>query len=131
MPLRRLSQAPPGVGQYAPIGAMNRQVNFCTPGGTNSSDGTLRPPAFSFSSWAALYALAGAELDKAQQIAQRVSHLVVINYPGVDVNSNMLIEYLDGGNRRLFQIAQVEDPDERRVQLKIYAFEVGQNAGAS
>ena len=30
---------------------------------------------------------------------------------------------------RSFQIAAVDDPDELHVELHLYAFEVGQNAG--
>lgn len=130
MPLRRLSQALPRPGEYTPIGAMNRRITFCTPGVRSAVDNSAGAPSAAFDTWAALYALAGAELDKAQQIAQKVSHLVVIPYR-LGVLESMTINYLDGGNTRNFQIAAVEDPDELRVQLKIYCFEINQNAGAA
>ena len=130
MPLKRLSAGLPRPDQYTPIGAMNRRVTFYAPGVRSPKDGTSGPPQAAFSCWAALYAIAGAELDKAQQIAQKVSHLVVINYQ-LGVQENMTLQYLDGGVARAFQIAAVEDPDELRVQLKIYAFEIGQNAGGT
>jgi SPP1 family predicted phage head-tail adaptor len=130
MPLPRLSQRPPRAGELAPIGALNRQVTFYSPGTPNSSSGKTGPPLAAFSCWAALYALAGDELDKAQQIAQKVTHLAVISYQ-LGVLESMTIEYLDGGITRTFQIAAIEDPGEQRWQLKIYCFEINQNAGSA
>jgi SPP1 family predicted phage head-tail adaptor len=130
MPLRRLSAGLPRPGQSVSIGALNRQITFCTPGVRSAADNSMGSPSAAFSCWAALFALAGAELEKAQQIAQRVSHLVVINY-ALGVEENMTIQYIDGGNTRNFQIEAVEDADEQRVQLKIYCFEIGQNAGGA
>jgi SPP1 family predicted phage head-tail adaptor len=112
------------------LGALNRRVTFFGPAVRSSTDNSMGAPSAAFSCWAALYALAGDELDKAQQIAQRVSHLAVIQY-ALGVEANMTIQYLDGGDERNFQIAAVEDPDELRVQLKIYCFEIGSNAGAA
>jgi SPP1 family predicted phage head-tail adaptor len=129
MPLRRLSAGLPRPDQYTPIGAMNRQVTFYSPGVRSATDGTTGAPQAAFSTWAALYAIAGVEIEKAQQIAQKVSHLVVIPYQ-LGVEENMTIQYLDNGATRIFQIEAVDDPDELRVQLKIYCFEIGQNAGA-
>lgn len=130
MPLPRLSQALPRPGQYVTPGALNKQVTFCSPAPRSPADNSMGQPSAAFSCWAALFALAGDELDKAQQIAQKVSHLVVISYAD-GVFENMVIQYIDGGVKRTFQIAAIEDPDELRVQLKIYAFEIGQNAGSA
>jgi len=125
MPLKRLNPR-------APIGLMNRWVTFYNPGVSYQSGpnvGAIGPPQAAFPSWAALLALAGTELDKAQQIAQKVTHLCLIPYQ-LNVEEGMTIQYLDGGDTRVFQIAAVEDPDEQRWQLKIYCFEINQNAGA-
>lgn len=130
MPLRGLSSRVSVAGRYVGPADMNRRVTFYAPGVRNPKDGTSGPPQAAFETWAAIYALAGAELDKAQQIAQKASHLVVINYQ-VGVQQNMTIQYLDGGATRVFQIEAIEDPDEQRWQLKIYAFELGQNAGGA
>src|ERR1700677_4747922 len=116
MPLRRLSQALPRPGQYAPIGAMNKQVTFYSPGAKSAATGQAGPALAAFACWAAIYALAGDELDKAQQIAQKTSHLVVINYQ-FGLENNMTLQYLDAGATRVFQVADVNDPDEQRWQL--------------
>jgi len=130
MPLRRLSAGLPRPGQYVALGALNRQITFYSPAVRSPVDNSMGAPSAAFSCWAALYALAGDELDKAQQIAQRVTHLVVIQY-AQGAAENMTIQYLDAGGERNFQIAAIEDPDELRVQLKIYCFEIGSNAGGA
>ena len=129
MPLRRLSAGLPRPDQYTPLGAMNRLITFYAPGVRSAVDGTYGPRQAAFTAWCAVYAVAGAELDKAQHIEQKVSHLAVMNYQ-LGVQENMTMEYLEAGARRKFQIAAIEDPDELAVQLKIYCFEIGQNAGA-
>jgi SPP1 family predicted phage head-tail adaptor len=130
MPLPRLSQRPPRAGELAPIGAFNRQVTFCSPGVPNSTTGQTGQPSAVFSCWAAFYALIGDEIDKAQQIAQKASHLVIIQYQ-LGVLESMTIQYLDGGITRNFQIEAIEDPGEQRWMLKIYCFEINQNAGSA
>jgi|SRR5579863_4169338 len=129
MPLRRLSAGLPRQGQYVTPGAMNRWIEFYSPGARNA-DGSSGPPGAAFSTWAALYALMGDELDKAQQIAQRVSHLAVISYQ-LDVEENMTIQFNEAGQTRVFQIAAIDDTDELHWQLKIYCFEINQNAGGA
>jgi hypothetical protein len=131
MPLPRLSQALPRPGQYVTPGALNKWVTFCSPAPRSPVDNSPGQPSAAFTCWAALFALAGDELDKAQQIAQKVSHVVFISYQ-LGVLENMIIQYLDGGVTRSFQIAAIEDAAaEMRMQLKIYAFEIGQNAGSA
>jgi SPP1 family predicted phage head-tail adaptor len=129
MPLRRLSAGLPRAGMYVTPGAMNRMITFCSPGSRNT-DGSSGQPSAQFNSWAALYALAGDELDKAQQIAQRVSHLAVITYQ-LNVEEDMTIQFNEAGQTRVFQIAAIEDIDELHWQLKIYCFEINQNAGGA
>lgn len=124
MPLRRLSQVPPAPGGYTPIGAMNRQIQLFLPGIRNPEDGTTGPPAAWGISWAAKRALQGTEIDKAQQIVQKVSNLWVIPYQ-LGIVESMTFTW----QNRSYQIAAVDDPDEMQVELHLYAFEIGQNAG--
>jgi SPP1 family predicted phage head-tail adaptor len=130
MPLRGLSSRVAVAGLMVGPAQMNRQVTFYSPGVRDTSTGKTLAPTAAFNCWAAIYAIAGEEIDKAQQIAQKVSHVVVINWQ-LGVLANMTIQYLDGGLARTFQIADITDPDEQRWQLKIYCFEIGQNAGGS
>jgi SPP1 family predicted phage head-tail adaptor len=105
---------------------MNRRITFNTP--ANPTAGVLAS-AF-VDSWAAIRALSGQEMDKAQQIAQKVSHLVTVPYqPGIQ--ESMTIGLNEGGTTRIFQIEDVEDPDERHVELRIMCFEINQNAGSA
>src|SRR5580692_10619098 len=130
MPLPRLSNRPPRPGVYAPIGAMNLQVTFYSPG-ARDAQGNVGPPSPAFPAvWAALYALSAGEMDKAQQIAQKVTALLVINYQD-GVRENMTVQVPDGGSMRTLQIAAIEDPDGQKWQLKIYCFEINQNAGGA
>jgi SPP1 family predicted phage head-tail adaptor len=130
MPLPRLSNRAPRAGFYAPIGAMNRRATFYSPAARDAQGKAGFPsPAFP-AVWAALYALSGEELDKAQQIAQKVSSLLVINYQ-LGVQQNMTVQMPEAGATRTFQIAAIEDPDGQRWQLKIYCFEINQNAGGA
>lgn len=124
MPLRRLSQAPPAPGGYTPVGAFNRLIELFLPGQRDVGDGSTGPPSFYGTSWAAKRALQGTEIDKAQQIAQKVSGLWVIPYQ-LGILESMTFTW----ENRSFQIAAVDDPDELHVELHLYAFEVGQNAG--
>ena len=126
MSLPRLSSRPPGAGQYTSLGAFNCRVTFCTP--ANIAAGVQQ--AAVFDSWAAIRGLQGRELDKAQQIAQQASHLVTVPYQP-NVQASMLIQFLEGGITRTFQIVDVEDPDERHVELRLMCSETGSNAGAA
>lgn len=124
-PLRRLSATPPGPGQYAPIGSLSRQVTLYLTGQRDATSGAIIPPdPFGPPIWASIRALQGQEIDKAQQIAQAVSHLITISYQ-LGIQESMLV----GFEGRMFQIKYVEDIDERHVQLLLFCDEVGQNAG--
>jgi SPP1 family predicted phage head-tail adaptor len=130
MPLPRLSNRPPRAGFYAPIGAMNRLVTFYSPGARDAQGRAGAPsPAFP-AVWAAVYAVAGEELDKAQQIAQKVSVVLVINYQ-LGVLENMTVEVPEAGATRTLQVAAIADPDGQKWQLKIYCFEINSNAGGA
>ena len=83
------------------------------------------PPSAAMDSWAAIRALQGAELDKAQQIAQTIAQLVTIPFQR-GISQNMTVKTGDG---RIFHIKFIEDPDNRQVELRLYCAEVGQNAG--
>jgi hypothetical protein len=130
MPLPRLSNRPMRPGQYAPIGAMNRLVTFYSPGARDAQGKAGSPsPAFP-AVWAALYAATGAELDKPQQIAQKVTGLLVINYQ-LGVQENMTVQLSEAGVTRTLQVAAVADPDGQKWQLKVYVFEINSNAGGA
>jgi head-tail adaptor len=130
MPLKRLSNRPPSAGVYAPLGAMNRLVTFYSPGARDLQGKAGFPsPAFP-AVWAALYAISGDELDKAQQIAQKVSSLLVINYR-LGVEENMMVQVAEAGATRTLQVAAIDDPDGQKWQLKVYCFEINQNAGGA
>ena len=124
-PLRRLSAALPGPGQYAPPGALNRQVTIYLTGQRDSTSGAIIPPdPIGPPVWASIRALQGQEIDKAQQIAQSVSHLVTISYQ-YGLSESMLVSF----EGRMFQIKYIEDIDERHMQLLLFCDEVGQSAG--
>jgi SPP1 family predicted phage head-tail adaptor len=124
VPLRRLSLVPPPAGGYTPIGAFTRQIELFLPGVRNPEDGSTGPPAAYGTSWAAKRGLQGQEIDKAQQIAQKISALWVIPYQLGIVEAMTFVE-----ENRSWQIAAIDDPDELHVELRLYAFEVGQNSG--
>jgi SPP1 family predicted phage head-tail adaptor len=105
---------------------MHYQVQLYSQGQRNPTDGSTMPPSFAVTTWADVRALRGVELDKAQQIAQEVEHLITIPYqPGV--TENMRIDF-DG---RTFEIRYIEDQDERKFFLDLYCAEIGQNAGSA
>lgn len=120
MPLRRLSTAAPGSHS---LGGMRYWITFYDPG-QPGYDGGAAPDSPAFSTWADIRALHGEELDKAQQIAQEIDHLIGIPYQ-IGPNENQII----GFQGRKFQIKYIEDSDESRMFLDVYACEIGQNAG--
>lgn len=126
MALPRLSSRPPGPGEYTSPGAYSRRITLNTP--ANPTAGVLAS-AF-VDSWAAIRALGGAEMDKAQQFAQRSTHLVTIPYQS-GVQQSMTISLNEAGTTRTFQIEYIEDPDERHVELRLMCFEMNQNAGSA
>lgn len=105
---------------------MNRWITFY-----NAANPTANLPATAFvDSWAAVRPLTAQEIDKAQQIAQRVSYLFTVPWqPGI--SEAMVIGMYENATLHMFQIAGIEDPDWMRVELRITAFEVNQNAGSS
>lgn len=123
MPLPRLSARLPGPGQYTSAAQMSRQVTLLLPGPRQLDGSSLPPEPFDIS-WASIRALAGEELDKAQQIAQESTHLVSIPYR-IGITENMLVQF----EQRVFQIKYIEDPDELHFELRLFCAELGQNAG--
>jgi SPP1 family predicted phage head-tail adaptor len=105
---------------------MNQRVTLNNP--ANPTAGVLASPFVE--SWAAIRAIGGQEIDKAQQFAQRSTHLVTIPYqPGI--NEAMTVSLNEAGSTRTFQIEYIEDPDERHVELRMMCFEMNQNAGGA
>ncbi len=88
------------------------------------------PASAQFGSWASIRGLQGRELDKAQQIAQSASHLVTVPYQ-LNVQASLTISLNEGGITRTFQIVDIEDPDERHIELRMMCSETGSNAGAA
>jgi SPP1 family predicted phage head-tail adaptor len=129
MPLPRLSALPPRPGAYTTVGSYSRQISLVAPGARNP-DGSQQAGSPALTTWAAIRGLAGEELDKAQQIAQRVSHLVTIPYQ-LGVNEGDTLSFVDGSQNRVFQIHAIDDPDERHIELRLYCAEFGQNAGSA
>jgi SPP1 family predicted phage head-tail adaptor len=126
MPLQRLSNIPPRVGAYTPTGAFNNWVTLSTQG--NPAAGVQ--PSAAFETWAAIRALNGQEIQKAQQIAQKSSHLVTIVYQG-GVFEGMTVSLYEFGTTRVFQIEDIVDPDERHIELRMTCSEINQNAGSA
>lgn len=118
MPLKRLSSA------RHTIGGMSRQVTLFTPGGRNPVDGGDLPPSPFCTSWADIRSLRGEELDRTDQIAQKVELVVTIPYQ-IGIEENMLV----GFEQETWQISYIEDEDRRHIFLDLYCAEVGQNAG--
>lgn len=126
MTLSRLSSRPPGSAQYTPPGAFNNRITFYTP--ANAAAGVVESAYVE--SWAAVRGLQGREIDKAQQIGQSASLMVTVMYqPGI--MASMIIGIIDRGTTRRLQILDIEDPDERQVELRIMCSEIGTNAGGS
>lgn len=118
MPLNRISDS-----RHA-IGGLCNWITFFSPGARNAVDGGNVAPSPAFSTWANIRALRGEELDKAQQIAQEVEHVITIAYQ-TGVSPAMTIEF----ESRMFQIKYVEDENEMHIFLDIYVCEIGQSAG--
>lgn len=75
-------------------------------------------------------AVSGGELDKTQQIAQRSTHVITVPYQ-FGVTESMVIGLNEGSTTRMMQIAYIEDPDERHVELRCFCFEINQGAGSA
>jgi len=104
---------------------MNRLITFNTP--ANPTAGI--PAAPLVDSWAAIRAIAGEEMDKVQQFAQKSTHLVTVPYQD-GVFESMTLTVNEGDTMRTFQIEYLEDPDELHRELRLMCFEMGQNAGS-
>lgn len=119
MPLPRIVSRPPGPGQFTAPGAMNRKVTINNP--ANPTDGTLASPFCD--SWASMRAMSGQEQDKAQQIAQRSTHIITVPYQR-GLPQNGTVNMLEGSLARTFQVEWVEDVDERHIELRFWCFEI-------
>jgi SPP1 family predicted phage head-tail adaptor len=102
---------------------MSRQVTLNSPG-LRSADGGPLPPSPSITTWCSIRSLKGAELDKADQVAQESTHIIRIPYQ-LAITQNMTVVF----ESRIFQICFIEDEDELHVFLDLYVAEIGQNAG--
>src|SRR5262249_8617633 len=115
---------------------MFRQVTFLDPGDeTNrNADGSFpEPSVFLADVPAAVVALSGRELYKAQQIVGEVTHQVTVRGPtvGIPAIANLLTRMLatwtpPGGNPKTCQIQAIIDPDERGFEYRILCVERNQ-----
>lgn len=122
MSLRRLSYGFVPQGAYTPVGSMDKQITILnTP--TRDSDGTFADATTFGTSWAAIRSLQGRELYKAQEVVQEVTHMVTIPFM-TSVQEQMTISF-DG---RTFVIEAIQDPDERKVELRLLCVERNQSA---
>src|SRR5258707_35130 len=96
---------------HTPRGAMKRQITLLQNPPLNP-DGSVAPPTTFGTSWAAITALQGRDLDLAQQIVSTVTHKIVVPYQA-GIVSSMLVQF----GTRLFQINAVSDPDENQFEL--------------
>lgn len=110
---------PPAPGQRTAPGAYTRRVTI-----NNPANPTKGVPANAFcDTWAAMRGLGGSELDKAQQIAQKSTHVITVPFqPGIPQNGT--VSELTAGSTRTFQIEYAEDPDEMQFELRLYCFEI-------
>jgi SPP1 family predicted phage head-tail adaptor len=103
---------------------MSRQISLYRPGIRNVTDGSISPATFAFTSWAAIRALTGDEVDKAQQITQEVEHVITVPYQ-LGIAESWTVQFED----RMFQIKYLEDEDEQHIFLDLFCEEIGQSAG--
>lgn len=104
------------------VGDLNRWITLSHVPTSVNTDGSPATPTEYATSWALIKPLTGRELDKAQQISQDVSHLVVIPYqPGV------LESDLVGWENRTFLVQVIEDENEQHWQLRLLCMERGQS----
>jgi len=110
--------------QYTPAGAMVDEIALLTPSPTRDSEtGEFGAPVEFVTLFAAVSALTGRELEKAQQLVAEVTHSVNLCYlPGV--NSAMTVFF----RSRIFEILAVLDPDERQIELRLLCRERNQVA---
>jgi len=104
-----------------PIGSKNQWINILQP--QRLSDGSQGTATVYASCFASVSALAGREVDKAEQIDQEISHLVVIDYLA-GLTEDMKVQV----GTRIFEIQYIEDITERQLEHRIFCVERGQNA---
>jgi SPP1 family predicted phage head-tail adaptor len=88
-----------------------------------NEDGTFADPTTFATSWAKITALQGRELYKAQEVVQEVTHMITIPFLA-GLEENMTVSF----DSRIFVIQAIQDPDERRVELRLLCVERNQNA---
>jgi SPP1 family predicted phage head-tail adaptor len=112
---------------YTPIGSMNRLVDFFDPqGGGRFADGSFAPPAaFAVDVPAAIEGLWSTTqaLKQTQQVVPTVTHRIKLRYL-TGLRSRMQVVYHDpDGYDRTFDIDQIIDPDELKVELWLLCIE--------
>ena len=121
MSLKSLRGSYVPIGSYTPSGSMFNRVTFVNPA-TRDTDGSQLAGTDFATSWAKVAVLQGRELYKAQEVVQEVTHMVTIPYLA-GVQENMTISF----DSRTFIIEAIDDPDERKVELRVLCREINQN----
>jgi SPP1 family predicted phage head-tail adaptor len=122
MSLKNLRGSYVPIGAYTPIGAMHSLVTFVNRATRADDGGQIAGTTFA-ESWAKIAALVGRELYKAQETVQEVTHMVTVPYlAGLSEDMTIVFE------ERTFIIEAINDPDERKVELRMLCREVNQNA---
>ena len=114
MSLRRLSRVIPFAGQYTTPGAFCHEIEIMNVPARSNDGGYAAATLFS-KSWAAIRALQGRELDKAQQITQEAQYMITVPYLE-GLSEAMTIVHTNTGSE--YQILAVLDPDGMRVEQR-------------
>jgi SPP1 family predicted phage head-tail adaptor len=69
--------------------------------------------------WAEIKALAGRELESAQQISEEITYKINIRYHTTVVSDHRILF-----GARIFEIVTVTDPDERNIELNLMCKEI-------
>jgi hypothetical protein len=105
---------------YTPSGAMSSQITFWQPSTDRDSTGALAAPTKVGTYWAAIsMAKVPHDIEKAQQLVGESSFKIAMRYqPGLDTSM-----FITSATGRRFTLQSVLDPDDRQVELRIFAIE--------
>jgi head-tail adaptor len=114
---------------YTPTGEMDQQIDFYDrPTDPDPTTGQVKPDTlFASDVWAKIETLwSTSQPERLQnQILSEVSHRITIKYmPGLKEQMYIIYHHPDNGDMRM-DIAQIGDPDFKRVELKILAIARG------
>lgn len=106
--------------RYTGASARNRKITIQAPNATADDLGGVSGYTTIATPWAKIVSLKGREVYKSQQITAEVSHMITIAFPKTyTVLSKMIVLY----KTRKFEIVDVSDPDEGKVDLQLLCLE--------